>query len=192
MQRKDFPGAVRDLSKITFGPAKEQAQALILQARIEGGTLPPEQVSQLALAAAGTAYAGGDFDKAEEMLKRVQSPSTKEAANQLEAKINLYRTTIKQGDAFAQSGDFKDAAKKYQAAATILPTVPASRSSTREMPLTLRRRLTRKRRDGRLYSSRPFNRPMLPQRKNLLRPKGTRRRSKVSSGLLIARRLPGI
>jgi hypothetical protein len=124
IQRKDYSGAVRDLSKITFGPVNEQARALIVQARIEGGLLPPEQISQLALAAAGTAYERGDFDKAEEMLKRVQSPSMKAAANQFETKINLYRTTMKQADALAQSGDFKGAAEKYQAAATIQPNGP--------------------------------------------------------------------
>ena len=124
MQRKDYAGAVRDLSKITFGPAKEQAQALIVQARIEGSLLPPEQVSQLALASAGTAYMHGDFDKAEDMLKRVQSPSMKAAANQLQANINLYRNAMKQADALAQGGDFKSAAEKYQVAAAILPNGP--------------------------------------------------------------------
>jgi tetratricopeptide (TPR) repeat protein len=71
-----------------------------------------------------TAYERGDFDKAEEMLKRVQSPSMKAAANQFETKINLYRTTMKQADALAQSGDFKGAAEKYHAAATIQPNGP--------------------------------------------------------------------
>ena len=124
IQRKEYSGAVRDLSKITFGPAKEPAQALISQARIEGGLLPPEQISQLALAAAGTAYEHGDFDKAEEMLKRVQSPSMKAAANQIETNINLYRTTMRQAEALVQSGDFKGAADKYKAAATIRPNGP--------------------------------------------------------------------
>jgi hypothetical protein len=124
MQRKDYSGAVRDLSKITFGPDKEQAQALIQQARIEGNLLPPDQVSQLALAVADAAYARGDFDKAEDMLKRVQSPSMKAAANQIETNINLYRTTMKQAEALAQSGDFKGAAEKYQAAVTIRPNGP--------------------------------------------------------------------
>ena len=124
MQRKDYSGAVRDLSKITFGPDKEQAQALIQQARIEGNLLPPDQVSQLALAVADAAYARGDFDKAEDMLKRVQSPSMKAAANQIETNINRYRTTMKQAEALAQSGDFKGAAEKYQAAVTIRPNGP--------------------------------------------------------------------
>jgi hypothetical protein len=124
MQHKDFSGAVRDLSKITFGPAKEQAQALMAQARIEGNLLPPDQVSQLALAAADTAYSRGDFDKAEDMLKRVQSPSMKAAANQLQTNINLYRAAMNQADALAQSGDFKGAADKYQVAAAIRPNGP--------------------------------------------------------------------
>jgi len=46
------------------------------------------------------------------------------AANQLATNINLYRTTMKQADALAQSGDFKGAADKYQAAATIRPNGP--------------------------------------------------------------------
>jgi hypothetical protein len=124
IQRKDYSGAVRDLSKITFGPANEQAQALIVRARIEGGLLPPEQISQLALAAADAAYSRGDFDKAEEMLARVQSPSMKAAANQIETNINLYRTTMRQAEALVQSGDFKGAADKYTAAATIRPNGP--------------------------------------------------------------------
>jgi tetratricopeptide (TPR) repeat protein len=124
LQRKDYSGAVRDLSKITFGPGKEQAQALIVQARIEGGMLPPEQASQLALTTANTAFARGDFDKAEDMLKRVQSPSMKAAADKLEANINLYRSAMKQADALVQSGDLKGAAEKYQAAAMILPNGP--------------------------------------------------------------------
>jgi tetratricopeptide (TPR) repeat protein len=124
LQSKDYSGAVRDLSKITFGPPKEQAQALIIQARIEGALLPPEQVSQLALAAADTAYSQGDFDKAEVMLKHVQSPSMKAAANQLGAHINLYRTTMKEAESLAQGGDFKGAAEKYRAAATIRPNGP--------------------------------------------------------------------
>jgi tetratricopeptide (TPR) repeat protein len=124
LQRKEYSGAVRDLAKITFGPAMEKAQALTVQARIEGGLLPPDQVSQLALAAADAAYTHGDFDKAEDMLKRVQSPSMKTAANQLETNINMYRTTMKQADALAQSGDFKGAAEKYKAAASIRPNGP--------------------------------------------------------------------
>jgi tetratricopeptide (TPR) repeat protein len=124
LQHRDFAAAVRALSKITFGPVKEQAQELIQQARVEGNLAPPDQVSPLALAVANAAYSRGDFDRAEDMLKRVQSPSMRAAANQLEADINLYRITMNQADALAQSGDFKGAAEKYQFAATIRPNGP--------------------------------------------------------------------
>lgn len=124
IQRKDYAGAVRDLSKITFGPDREQAQVLIRQARIEGNLGSPDQVSQLALATADAAYSRGDFDSAEEMLKRVQTPSMKAAANQLETNINSYRTDMKEAEALAQSGDLKGAAEKYQAAAVIRPNGP--------------------------------------------------------------------
>jgi hypothetical protein len=119
MKRKDYAGALRDLGKITFGPAKGEAHELIVQAQIESGSLPPGQLSQLIFVTASAAYTRGDFDRAESLLKRVQSPSLQAAANQLESNINAYRDNMKQADALAHDGDLKGAAQKYQSAGTI-------------------------------------------------------------------------
>ena len=85
LERKDYSGALRDLGKITFGPAKGEAQELILRARVESGTLPPEQLSQLALTGAGEAFNQDDFDRAEDLLKHVHSQTLQSAANKLES-----------------------------------------------------------------------------------------------------------
>ena len=124
IERKDYSGALDDLGKITFGPARDQAQQLILRARIESGTLSPEQFSQLALIVAGEAFSRGDFDRAEDLLKRVQSPAFQPAANRLELNINTYRDAMKQADELDRRGDHKGAAEKYQSAATIRPNGP--------------------------------------------------------------------
>jgi hypothetical protein len=124
LERKDYAGALRDLGKIAFGPAKGEAQQLILRARLESGTLPPEQLSQLALTGAGEAFSRGDFDQAEDLLKHVQSQTLQSAANKLESNINAYRDAMKQADELDRSGDYKGAAQKYQLAATIKPDGP--------------------------------------------------------------------
>ena len=124
LERKDYSGTLRDLGKIAFGPAKGEAQQLILRARLESGTLPPEQLSQLALTGAGEAFSRGDFDQAEDLLKHVQSQTLQSAANKLESNINAYRDAMKQADELDRSGDYKGAAQKYQLAATIKPDGP--------------------------------------------------------------------
>ena len=124
LERKDYAGALRDLGKITFGPVKGEAQELMLRARIESGKLPPEQLSQLALTGAGEAFNRGDFDRAEDLLKHVQSQTFQPAANTLESDINAYRGAMKQADELDRSGDYKGAAQKYQSAATIQPNGP--------------------------------------------------------------------
>lgn len=124
LQRKDYAAALRDLGKVTFGPLRPQAQALILQARFENGTLPPGPVSQLALAQASAAFSRGDFNAAEAWLRRVEVPALQAAAGQLEARIGLYRRTMNEAEALARGGDLQGAAKRYQFAAAIQPNGP--------------------------------------------------------------------
>jgi hypothetical protein len=124
LERKDYSGAMRDLGKITFGPARGDAQELILRARIEGGKLPPEPLSQLALTGANEAFNRGDFDRAGDLLKHVQSQTLQSAANQLQSNINAYRDAMKQADELDRSGNYNGAAQKYHSAATIKPDGP--------------------------------------------------------------------
>ena len=124
LERKDYSGALRDLGKITFGPSKGEAQELILRARIESGALPPEQLSQLALTGAEEAFSRGDFDRAEDLLTHMHSPTLQSAANKLESNINAYRDAMKKADELDRSSDYDGAAQKYQSAATIKPNGP--------------------------------------------------------------------
>ena len=122
--RRDYGGAVRDLSRITFGPNKEEAQQLLQQARIASGQISPETASQMALSAARAAYEAGNFDRAQVLLQHAQSPGSRVAANQLITNMQVYRDTMKQAESLARSGDYKGAAGKYGFAAAIQPKGP--------------------------------------------------------------------
>jgi hypothetical protein len=125
LQRKDYPGALRDLGKITFGPNKEEAQELMQQARIgNSGGIPVDPASLTAFKTAREAYFRGDFDLAESQAKLVQSPVLQAAANQLLTNISIYRDTMKEADAMARNGDLKGAEQKYQFAAVIQQNGP--------------------------------------------------------------------
>ncbi|HEY4048464.1 MAG TPA: hypothetical protein VGM27_16485 [Acidobacteriaceae bacterium] len=125
LQRKDYPGALRDLGKITFGPNKAEAQELMQQARIgNSGGIPVDPASLSAYKAAREAYYRGDFDVAESQAKRVQSPVLQAAASQLLTNISIYRDTMKEADAMVHNGDLKGAEQKYQFAAVIQQNGP--------------------------------------------------------------------
>jgi len=125
LQRKDYPGALRDLGKITFGPNMAEAQELMQQARIgNSGGIAIDPASLAAFKAAREAYFRGDFDVAESQAKRVQSPPLQGTANQLLANISIYRDVMKQADAMVHNGDLKGAEQKYQFAATIQQNGP--------------------------------------------------------------------
>ena len=124
MARRDYGGAVRDLSRITFGPNMEEAQQLLQQARIASGQISPESASQLALGAARAAYDAGNFDRAQALLQHAQSPGSRFAANQLLTNMQVYRDTMRQAESLERSGDYKGAAGKYGFAAAIQPKGP--------------------------------------------------------------------
>lgn len=125
LQRKDYPGALRDLGKITFGPNKAEAQELMQQARIGiNGGIAVDPANLAAFKAAREAYFRGDFDTAESQAKHIQSPALKNAANQLLTNIGIYRDNMKQADAMAHNGDLKGAEEKYQFAAVIRQNGP--------------------------------------------------------------------
>jgi tetratricopeptide (TPR) repeat protein len=125
LQRKDYPGALRDLGKITFGPNKTEAQEWIQQARIGiSGSVAVDPASFAAFKAAREAYFRGDFDTAESQAKRVQSPALQAAANQLLANMSVYRDVMNQADAMTNNGDLKGAEQKYEFAVTILQNGP--------------------------------------------------------------------
>ncbi len=124
LQHKDYPGAMRDFGKITFGPNKAEAQRLMQQIR-EGAIITPEmEKSQSTLKAAHTAYVQGDFDSAVNLAKQVQAPVLQPIVNQLLANINIYRDSMKEAEILEHNGDFKGAEQKYQFATTIRANGP--------------------------------------------------------------------
>jgi len=127
LQQKDYAGALRDLQKITFGSDKEEAQALIQQARIGlSGGVPVDPESLKSYKAAQEAYLRGDFDSAEAQARGVQSPTLQPEVNQILTNIHIYRDTMKQADAMFSADDLKGAEQKYQFAAMILQNGPGS------------------------------------------------------------------
>jgi hypothetical protein len=125
IQQKDYPGALRDLGKITFGPNNAEALDLMQLARIasNGGT-PVDLISYEAFKSARAAYLRGDFDVAQSEAKRVQSPPLQNAINKLLTNISIYRDMMKQAEALARSGDLKGAEQKYQFAILIKQNGP--------------------------------------------------------------------
>lgn len=126
LQQKDYAGASRNLSNVTFGPNKAEAQVLLQQARIGTGDATVDQVSMAALQAVRTAYAKGDFDAIELQAKNVLAPSMQAALKQILTNIAVYGQTMKQAAAMTQSGNFKGAEQKYQFAVLIEKNGPGS------------------------------------------------------------------
>ncbi len=166
LERKDYSGALRDLGKITFGPAKGEAQELILRARIESGTLPPEQLSQLALTGANEAFNRGDFDRAEDLLKHVHSQTLQSAANQLESNINAYRDAMKQADELDRSGDYNGAAQKYHSAGTIKPDGPGQPLERMRQALDAQAKADQKKAEQTALPSAPVQEAQVPAPKS--------------------------
>jgi hypothetical protein len=125
-QHKDFPGAVRDLSKITFGPHRDSAQALVPQLRVAGHMGSPEEISRMAMQLANAFYAAGRLDDAEAWLKYVTVPGLQAAQNQMETNIRSYRQAMQEANELLIQHNFNDAAQKFQFAAIIAPNGPGN------------------------------------------------------------------
>lgn len=124
IQQKNYPGAIRDLSQITFGPNRIEAQEALQEALILGNRIPPNQMGPIALQAARRAFSRGSFEEAETLLTRAQTPATVDTARQLLGAIHLYRDSMGQANSLAHSGDYRGAAKNYQTAISILANGP--------------------------------------------------------------------
>lgn len=125
LQQKDYAGAVRDLSKISFGPHRDDAQHMIQQAKIfiSGGS---DAVSMAVLRQAQAAYLKGDFETAAVQANQVQSPAFQPQAKQLLTNIQVYQDTMAQADALAQNNNYQAAEEKYSFAMKINPNGPGA------------------------------------------------------------------
>ena len=124
IQQKDYPGAIRDLTKITFGPSRIEAQEALQDALVLGDRIPANQMGPIALIAARRAFALGSFEQAESLLAHVQTSPSLDAAKQLLTDIRRYRDAMVQAANLAHNSDYKGAAKEYQLAISVQPNGP--------------------------------------------------------------------
>jgi hypothetical protein len=134
IRQKNFADAARDLSKITFGPRKDIAQALLLQLQVVGHLVPPDAVSRISFQLATAAYARGNLDEAEIWLRYIPVIIPRSPQSQLQTNIRIYRDTMQQANDLAAKHDLTGAAQKYQFAARIVPNGPGN-------PMELLRRI---------------------------------------------------
>lgn len=120
----DFPGAIRDLEKITFGPHNAEAQHLLDQAKAVEAAGGPTAFSQSALRQAQTMYGAGNFAGAVEMANRVMTPALRGIADQIVRNVEIYRETMATGDELASAAHAKEAGEKYSFAMSIKANGP--------------------------------------------------------------------
>jgi hypothetical protein len=126
LQHKDFAGAVRDLSKIVFGPNRNEAQGLILEAKAFLPGPDFESANQAVLRAALAAYQRGNFDAAATLANEVHSAALQPTATQLLTNIKEYQDTMARAALLAQSSDYKGAREAYALAVKINANGPGS------------------------------------------------------------------
>ena len=119
IQHEDYPGAIRDLKKITFGSDRDEAQRLMVEAQKRVNGLSAEVIDRQAMKAAHMAYLEGDFNSAVNFASNVKSESLQADAWQLLTNIRIYRDTMAQAEVMERNGDYRNAEEKYQFAVTI-------------------------------------------------------------------------
>lgn len=121
---RDYPGAIRDLSRITFGPHATEAQRIIQQAHVIQAAGGLDAMSAKALHDAQIAYEQGDFSAASAAAQSVQTSDLGPSAQQILHNIQLYRDTMALGDSLAAAGNMKAAQEKYAFALQIKANGP--------------------------------------------------------------------
>jgi tetratricopeptide (TPR) repeat protein len=126
LQQKDYPGAIRDLSRITFGPLRDQAQALIAQAKADLEQPAVEAASNAALHLAVAAYQKGDFATAAAQASQVHAADLQPQAEEIVTNIRVYQETMNEADALMQKSDYQNAEQKYAFALKIKDNGPGN------------------------------------------------------------------
>jgi hypothetical protein len=126
LQQKDYQGAIRDLSKITFGPLKDQAQTLIGQAKADLQQPAVEAASNAALHLALAAYQKGDFATATAQANQVHAADLQPQAQEILTNIRVYQDTMNEADALMQKSDYPNAEQKYTFALKIKDNGPGN------------------------------------------------------------------
>jgi len=125
---KQYTDAVTDLSKIYFGPRRDEAQKLIAQANDIINHPQPADNSAPALKAAQQAYDNGDFATAETNAGLVKAPELLPQAQTILSNIRNYRDDMQQAEAFKTDKNYAAAQQKYSAAIAIKSNGPGNPS----------------------------------------------------------------
>jgi hypothetical protein len=125
---KDYVGAISDLSRIDFGPRREEAQKLISQANDFINHPQPVDNSPQALKAAQVAYDNGDFSTAATNAALVKSPDLLPTAQVILSNIHNYNEGVQQGDALMARKNYVAAQQQYRAALNIKANGPGDPS----------------------------------------------------------------
>ncbi|HTZ90219.1 MAG TPA: hypothetical protein VMA71_07755 [Alloacidobacterium sp.] len=125
-EAKQYADAVSDLSKIYFGPRRDEAQKLIAQATEAINHPQPVDNSAPALKAAQQAYDNGDFATAETNAGLVKAPDLQPQAQIILSNIRNYRDDMQQAEAFKTDKNYAAAQQKYNAALSIKSNGPGN------------------------------------------------------------------
>jgi hypothetical protein len=126
---KQYTDAVTDLSKIFYGPRRDEAQKLIAQANDIINHPQPVDNSPTALKAAQQAYDNGDFATAEANAGLVKAPELQSPAQAILSNIRNYRDDMQQAEAFRTDKNYAAAQQKYSAALSIKSNGPGNPSA---------------------------------------------------------------
>jgi hypothetical protein len=113
LQQKDYQGAIRDLSRITYGPLRDQAQTLVAQAKADLEQPAVEAASSAALHLALVSYEKGDFATAAAQANQVHAADLQPQAEEILTNIRVYQDTINEANALMQKSDYQNAEQKY-------------------------------------------------------------------------------
>lgn len=123
---KQYPDAVTDLSKIFYGPRRDEAQKLIAQAQDILAHPQPVDNSPASIKAAQQAYDNGDFPTAETNASLVKAPELLPQAQTILSNIRNYRDDMQQAEAFKADKNYAAAQQKYNAAIAIKSNGPGN------------------------------------------------------------------
>jgi hypothetical protein len=126
---KDYVGAISDLTKIYFGPRRDDAQKLIAQANDAISHPQPVDNSAQSLKAAQMAYDNGDFSTAAANAGLVKAAELQSQAQAILNNIKNYNDDIQQAEAFKASKNYPAAQQKYSAALSIKSNGPGNPSA---------------------------------------------------------------
>ncbi len=133
LEAKEYPDAITDLSKIYFGPHREEAQKLIAQAQTaqkdEAANQQVASASSQSLKAAQQAYDNGDFATAKMNAELVKAPELQAQVQAILSNIKKYDDDIQQAEAFKAAKNYAAAQQKYSAAINIKSNGPGNPSA---------------------------------------------------------------